>query len=209
MVELIDWNVGRMLESLERSGQRENTLVIFMSDHGEMLGDHGLLLKGCRFYEGLVHVPLIFSWPEKLPQGERRDALVELTDLAPTLLGLAGVEPPPRTAGRDLWPLLSGQTDRHREEVRCIYYDALSMVNPTRTGWRRSRASMIRTDRHKLVVYHGTEPGELFDLQEDPDEYVNLWDDPAHAGVRSELMKRAFDAAAAAADTGPEPTRVF
>ena len=60
-IELIDAQVGRMLDALEQSGQRENTVVIFMSDHGEMLGDHGLTRKGCRFYEGLVHVPLIIS----------------------------------------------------------------------------------------------------------------------------------------------------
>ena len=63
MIEQIDDNVGRMLDALERSGQLENTVVIFTSDHGETLGDHGLLLKGCRFYEGLVRVPLIMSWP--------------------------------------------------------------------------------------------------------------------------------------------------
>ena len=67
MIELIDDNVGRMLDSLERTGQRDNTIVIFMSDHGEALGDHGLLLKGCRFYEGLARVPLIISWPRQFP----------------------------------------------------------------------------------------------------------------------------------------------
>ena len=89
MIELIDDNVGRMLECLERSGQRENTIVIFMSDHGEMLGDHGLLLKGCRFYEGLARVPLIISWPGRFLEGARRSALVELLDIAPTLLEMA------------------------------------------------------------------------------------------------------------------------
>ena len=83
MIELIDDNVGRMLAALERTGQADNTLVIFTSDHGEMLGDHGLLLKGCRFYEGLVHVPLILRWPGQILAGATTDALVELTDLTP------------------------------------------------------------------------------------------------------------------------------
>ena len=89
MIELIDDNVGRMLESLERSGQRDETIVIFMSDHGEMLGDHGLLLKGCRFYEGAVRVPLIIFWPGHFLEGRRRGSLVELLDIAPTLLEAA------------------------------------------------------------------------------------------------------------------------
>ena len=77
MIELIDDQVGRMLDSLERTGQRENTIVIFMSDHGEALGDHGLLLKGCRFYEGLARVPLIISQPGSFLEGARRGALVK------------------------------------------------------------------------------------------------------------------------------------
>src|SRR5690606_20903798 len=79
MISFIDEQVGRMLEALDRTGQRENTLVVFMSDHGEMLGDHGLVRKGCRFYEGLVRVPLILSWPGIVQQGAVRDDLVELT----------------------------------------------------------------------------------------------------------------------------------
>jgi arylsulfatase A-like enzyme len=209
MIELIDWNVGRMMEALERTGQRENTLVIFTSDHGEMLGDHGLLLKGCRLYDSLVRVPLIFSWPGVLPEGRRTDALVELTDIAPTLLDFAGVDGAERMAGKSLRPLLTGKTEEHRRVVRSIYFDALSLVNPERTDFKRSRASMIRTKKHKLCVYHGTGQGELFDMEEDPGEHDNHWNDPAWASLRLELTERAFDAAAKAADTGPEPTRVF
>ena len=69
MIKLIDDQVGRILDALEESGQRDNTVVIFMSDHGETLGDHGLIQKGCRFYEGLVHVPLILSWPGQFAAG--------------------------------------------------------------------------------------------------------------------------------------------
>ena len=77
--------IGGVLGTLDRCGQRDNTLELFMSDHGEMLGDHGLLLKGCRFYEGLVRVPPLFSWPRGLARGVVSDALVELVDVAPTL----------------------------------------------------------------------------------------------------------------------------
>ena len=207
MIELIDDNVGRMLAALERTGQADNTLVIFTSDHGEMLGDHGLLLKGCRFYEGLVHVPLILRWPGQIPAGATTDALVELTDLAPTLLDAAGGDVPRHMAGRSLLPLLRGTTTEHRDAVRCEYYEALSMAPGDRAGWSNSRATMIRDRRYKLAVYHGHPIGELFDLEHDPHEHDNLWDSARHAEVRFDLLRRCFDATAFAIDTGPEATR--
>ena len=181
MIELIDDNVGRMLESLERSGQRDETIVIFMSDHGEMLGDHGLLLKGCRFYEGAVRVPLIIFWPGQFLEGRRRGSLVELLDIAPTLLEAAEVPVPARMQGRALLPLLKDATarDHHRDVARCEFYRTL---NPAaQAHLNGTYATMIRDERYKLVVYHGHEVGELFDLEADPDEFVNLWDDPNHA----------------------------
>ena len=209
MIELIDHNVGRMLDALERTGQAGNTLVIFTSDHGEMLGDHGLLLKGCRFYEGLVHVPLILRWPGQIAAGVTTDALVELTDLAPTLLAAAGLPVPEHMAGRSLLPLLRGATSEHRDEVRSEYYEALRSLRRDRSGWSNSRATMIRDRRYKLAVYHGHPVGELFDLQEDPHEHRNLWNDAGHAELRFEMMRRCFDATAFAIDTGPEVTRGF
>ena len=90
----LDENVGRMIAALEETGQLENTLVIFMSDHGEMLGDHGIYLKGPHFYEAAVHVPLIMQWPDQFQANQRADGLMELTDIAPTLLDAAGIETP-------------------------------------------------------------------------------------------------------------------
>src|SRR4051794_35407050 len=91
MCDLIDVQVGRLLDMLERSGQRENTLVVFMSDHGEMLGDHGFYLKGPFFYEPAVRVPLLISWPGVVRDALRTSALVEMVDLAPTLLEAVGL----------------------------------------------------------------------------------------------------------------------
>ena len=209
MIELIDDNVGRMLDSLERTGQRDNTIVIFMSDHGEALGDHGLLLKGCRFYEGLVRVPLIISQPGSLLEGTRRQALVELLDVAPTLLDLAGVPIPERVQGITLRKLLvdDGAEDFHRDSVRSEYYRA---INPTMAeSYNGTFATMIRDERYKLVVYHGHGLGELFDLETDPDEYDNLWDDPALIGTKTELMRLSFDALALATDIGPRQITWF
>jgi arylsulfatase len=196
-IELIDDQVGRMLAALEASGQRENTIVIFMSDHGEMLGDHGLCLKGCRFYEGAVRVPLIISWPGHLQQGLRSDALVELTDVMPSLLELLELPIPINVHGRSLAPIMTGQADPHtfRDFVRCEYHDALARR-------RDSHANMIVDERFKLVVYHGHEVGELYDLHNDPQEFHNLWDDPAAAQIKWSMMKRIFDAAMLATDEG-------
>ena len=209
MIELIDRSVGAMLDALERTGQAENTLVIFTSDHGDALGDHGLRRKGCRFYDGLVRVPLIFRWPDRACAAIRTSALVELTDLAPALLDFAGLPHPARMQGRSLAPILTGEADpsHHRDVVRSEYFSALCA--PGRQGFVGSRATMLRDDRYKLVVYHNHPVGELFDMTEDPGEFTNLWDDPAHAEVRCALMKQSFDALADCIDLGPEQVARF
>ena len=99
------------------------------------------------------------------PQGIRKRSLVELTDIAPTLVDYAGLEKGERMIGRSLRRLLESEFDAHRKFVRCEYYRALSLLAPGREGWEGSYATMIRTDRYKLVVYHGHESGELFDLE--------------------------------------------
>lgn len=209
MIEQLDDHVGRMMAALERTGQLEETLVIFHSDHGEMLGDHGLLLKGCRFYEGLVHVPMILSWKGVLPEGRRTEALVELTDIAPTLLDYAGVAGADKMAGKSLRALLEGKTDTHRPSVRCEYYRALSPTTPGRENWTGTYATMIRDARYKLITYHGTGKGELFDLESDPGEFDNLWNNPAVANIRFRLVQESFDQTAFAVDPGSEQTLNF
>ena len=203
-IELIDDQVGRMLQALVDSGQRENTIVIFTSDHGEMLGDHGLRLKGCRFYEGAVHIPLIISCPGLYAQGVRSDALVELTDLVPTLLDTIGLPIAEEIQGKSLLPILKGEADPsvHRDFVRCEYHDALDRNYA-------SRANMLFDGRFKLVVYHGHDIGEIYDLENDPDEFQNLWDDPEVESLKLTLIKRLFDAVMLATDDGQPRTGRF
>ena len=209
MIELIDDNVGRMIDALERTGQRANTVIIFMSDHGESLGDHGLVAKGCRFYEGLVRVPLICAWPDQFGAGMVRDALVELTDIAPTLLDLAGLPIPEQMQGRSLLHHLTqgDQPDHHRDYVRCEYYRALNPIANER--FNGSYGTMIRDAQYKLNVYHGHEVGELYDLAADPGEFANRWEDPAYTDVKMRLMKQSFDALALATDVGPKQVTRF
>src|SRR5262249_29180951 len=135
-IELIDAQLGRILQVLDATGQRENTIVVYSTDHGEMLGDHGLTGKGCRFYEGQVHVPLLMSWPKRFRAGLRSPALVGLLDIVPTLLEAVDIRAahdylPAEAKGRSLMPILSGQAspERHRDYVRCEHLDALNLPN--------------------------------------------------------------------------------
>jgi arylsulfatase len=207
MIEQIDDAVGIMLGALERAGQRERTIVIFTSDHGEMLGDHGLMMKGCRFYEGLVRVPLIISWPGHVAGGLVSDAMVELIDIMPSLLDACSLPVPERVQGRSLLPILAGRADphRHRDTVRSEYSRVLNPEAPDAKGrFEGTYATMIRDRRYKLIVYHGHAVGELFDLANDPGEFDNLWNEQAWADVRFDLMKQSFDALAFAQDIGPK-----
>jgi arylsulfatase A-like enzyme len=197
LVTHIDQQVGRLVAALERAGRFERTIFVLNSDHGEMLGDHGLIQKGCRFYEGLVRVPLILSWPGRIRAAQHSDALVELTDLAPTLLEAAGEAVPEWMQGRSLLPMGTGSAplDHHRDTVWCEFFDALAAPDAT-------RATMYRRGRYKLVVYHGHGLGELYDLERDPGEFDNLWDDPEHAALKADLLLDSYAAAMAAVDVG-------
>ena len=193
MIAQIDDQFARLLDALEQTGQRDNTVILFTSDHGEALGDHGLIYKGCRFYEGLVRIPLIFSWPGNFLQDVRSEALVELLDMTATILDLTGVPQPGYSQGKSLLPILRGEAspDEHREFVRSEYFDALDTFF---TGGTGTFATMYRNRRYKLSLYHGHDLGELYDLQEDPWEFDNLWDSSAHAALKSELIEASFDA---------------
>ena len=116
---------------------------------------------------------------------------------------------PPDMAGRSLLPLLRGTTAEHRDEVCCEYHAALRGLHRNLSGWSDTRATMIRNHRYKLAIYHGHPVGELFDLQEDPREHRNLWNEASHAELRFDLLRRCFDATAFAIDTGPEVTCKF
>lgn len=188
LIEHIDDEFGRLMDYLDRTGQRENTVVIFMSDHGEMLGDHGIYWKGGYFYECLVHVPLIISCPGLIPQGVRSSALVELVDLAPTLLDLSGVPIPKYMQGTSFAGILRGNQslDHHKDSVYSEYYFCANMLHEV-------YATMYFDGRYKIAVHHNQAIGELYDLEQDPDEFDNLWDSPNHEALRNRLIKTCFD----------------
>ncbi len=200
MVSLIDDEVHRILATLDELGLRDDTLVIFTSDHGEMLGDHGLLLKGPMLYEGAVRVPLILRWPGHLPAGTRRNELVEWIDLCPTVLEAAGLPPLPRGQGKSLLSLARGEGGWERDWALCEYRNSGHPYDPP------VHMTMLRHRHYKLIVHHGypattrQRTGELYDLQADPMELHNLWDDPAHQQTRTELQELLVDGLVGAED---------
>lgn len=202
MIELIDDQFGRLIDHLEATGQLDDTLIIFHSDHGEMLGDHGLLYKGCRFFEGLVHVPLIFAWRGRIQAGMVSDALVELVDLAPTLLEAAGLEIPTSMQGKSLLPLLTGDAEPHFHKAGVVsqFNDALgSNRTPLPT-----HGTMYFDGRYKSIVYHGLDLGEIYDLKEDPGEFINHWNEPASEDLKLRMLHRHLDAQMATVSPGVE-----
>jgi len=204
-IELVDRQIGRILDALEETGQRQNTIVIYHSDHGYPIGDHGLIGSGCRFYEGFVHVPLIISWPGHFREGLRAKGLVELIDLAPTLLDLLDLPVPDNMHGQSLASVLGGAADAEhiKEGVRSEWYYAFEDYSANRPPLQRTYATMYRNERHKLIVYHGMEIGELYDMQADPNEHKNLWDSPRHRDVKHRLIRASFDQSMLSIDRGP------
>jgi len=187
-IEQIDDKVGELMAFLKEGGYLENTIVLYHSDHGEMLGDHGLYWKGAYVYEQLLHVPMIFSWPGHICQNLQADALVELVDIAPTLLELAGLEVPYYMQGKSLAPILRGEADPHfhKDHIYSEYYFAMRGVHD-------KYISIYFDGRYKIAVHHNDEIGELYDLKEDPNEFKNLWSRPECQMLKLDLMKKCFD----------------
>jgi arylsulfatase A-like enzyme len=202
MIQHLDAQVARILAALKDSGQEEETLVLFHSDHGELLGDHGLVLKGCRFFEGLVHVPMLWRWPGRVQAGLESEALVELVDIAPTLLEAAGIEVPWQMQGRSLLPILEGRADphTHKRHVVSEFKDSIG-GHPD-----HSHGSMVFDGRYKSVVYHGHKVGEIFDHAADPGEFDNLWHDTA---LRAERLQAHLDALAGTISAGPPRSALY
>ncbi len=202
MIDLIDHQFGRLLDYLEQSGQLNNTMIIFTSDHGESLGDHGIYLKGPYFYEGNTHVPLIISYPDKIVGGKESNALVELVDLAPTICDFAGLSYQSQMQGRTLLPLLTEQNSEecHRESIYCEYYNAnINHRDPL------AFLTMVFDGRYKLVKTHGDGIAcELYDLLDDPTETTNRYYDSDFDKIKISMLELMCDRMAQTVDPMPQ-----
>lgn len=196
MITHLDAEVGRVLNALDQAGQTENTVILFLSDHGDMMGDHGLLWKGPYTFQGCTRIPTIVSAPGQ-PGGRFGEALISQIDLFPSLADLCDIPLPgsdwaetptpfSRGALRPMHPypglswkgLLDGATGAIRSSV------VIENDEPT-SGYR---ARSLVTDSHRLTIYPGSGEGELFDLHQDPGEQFNLWFKPDNAPLRGELL---------------------
>jgi len=179
-VTMIDKQVGEILDALERRGVLDDTIVIFTSDHGDCLGDHGHSQKW-NMYQSTVHVPALVFGPGRIPEGKRVSDPVALFDFGPTILEFAGVQVPSWMAATALQPYFNDAPAPERKRVYAEHSnDALL------TGTRLM--TMIRDGSMKLVHFVDAEKGTLFDLNADPYEQTNLWDDPAHRKTRDWLI---------------------
>jgi len=178
-ITTVDEKTDEILDALEEHGYLENSLVIFCSDHGEMLGDHSLAYKWL-MYDPITHIPLIIRFPNMARQGTQVEDLVSLIDLGPTILEAAGLTVPTHLEGRSLLPY-SDQAEARlvspREYVFC----------------EDNYQIMMRSRTHKMVYYIGQEEGELYDLTNDADELWNLWTDPKHEEIKTILLTRLLD----------------
>ena len=201
MIACVDDAIGAVLGALDRSGKRDDTVVIFTSDHGDHLGDHRLMLKGAEQYQSIVRVPFIWSDPQAARQPKRTDALGSTMDIGTTVLERAKVEPASGMQAKSLLPALDGKSVR---DLVFIQYDHQASSPGTDVP---ARVHSLIDGRYRLSVFHGTGWGELYDLTNDPGEFENLWDDPAHFATRARMIERLLLTEIENVDRVPLPTR--
>jgi arylsulfatase A-like enzyme len=198
VIASVDDNLGRVLDYLDETGLAENTIVIYTSDQGFFLGDHGWYDKRW-MYEQSLRAPLIVRWPGVVEPGSRSSALVQNLDFAETFLDIAGVAIPEQMQGKSIAPLLRGQgdDDTFRDGAYYHYYE---YPQPHRVPAHYG----VRTKRYKLIRYPMFDSWELFDLEKDPQELHSLYEDAAYEDVRLRLTARLGELQAQYGETEPE-----
>jgi len=188
MVSQMDHHVGRIIDYLEKAGLLDNTLVVFTSDHGDYMGNHGLWWKGLPAFEDIHKVPFIVSHPQCKGPGKKSDAIQSIVDLGATFLEAAGIDIPVGIQG-------VSQLNSWLDAAACSRKWAMVEFRPTESPFKQ--VTYINY-RYKLVVYHSRPYGELYDLQKDPDQYNNMW---AKAGISQTKNKLLTDLVAAQMET--------
>jgi arylsulfatase A-like enzyme len=200
MIAMIDDAVGRVLGRLASAGLADDTIVIFTTDHGDFLGDHRLMLKGPAHFDGITHVPFIWAEPGDGRGARTSDVLGGTLDIAATLLDRARVQPYNGIQGESLLPAISGET---------IVRDSMVIEDDQQRSVlghaSPPRLRTIVTRRWRMSIAQGDIWGELYDLENDPHEMDNLFDDPRHRAVRAELMEKLAYRQMELADRSPLP----
>ena len=181
-VSLIDAQIGRIRQALADRGLLDNSVIIFTSDHGDTLTDHFSSQKWT-MYDSVTRVPALVWAPDRFAGGRRVAEQIEWFDLAGTILDLAGAEFPDPFEAQTLVPALEGREFAGRE------YVFSEMGRWDRVGLTTDYMTMVRSHQWKLVHFIDQPHGQLFDLAKDPDELENLWHDPEHGAIRSELIQ--------------------
>lgn len=188
MVSLLDEQIGRILQSLRETGLDRDTLVVFLSDHGDYLGDHGMFGKGFH-YDSVLRTPLIIAGPDVVA-GRKCDGMASTVDLAPTLLEYAKVSPPPAVQGVSMCNSLTGDAPLPRDAVLTENDDDIAVM----------RVRTLTTCQWKITWYCNSQDGELYDRQQDPDERINRWHDPQLSDVKSQLIQHLLEHVVCAVD---------
>ncbi len=203
MTTAIDTSVGQIVDHLKATGRYEDTIFVFMSDHGEAMGDHKMFNKGPFHYDGVIKVPMVMAYPAKMKKGQVSHAFAQTMDFMPTILDLAGVPYPDpevpdwqgfaadhfplydenslsRLVGNSLKPILSGEAE--------MVQDYILVEDDDDT--RRIMVRTVVTDDYKLSVFMGRTDGVLFDRKKDPEERTNVWNDPDYAAIKGMMMEK-------------------
>ena len=174
-VTFIDDSIGRILKTLDELNIRENTLIVFIADHGDMLGDHGLYFKGVAYRQS-ASVPLIINWPDHAQAGKVVEEIVQEIDVLPTVLDLAGLETPPGVQGRSQAATVTTDDADTGYEYAYIEHAGSDYT--------------LRSLRWRFTLYPGKDCGELYDLEADPDEFINLWDKADYQDRKAQLTSK-------------------
>jgi arylsulfatase A-like enzyme len=195
MITMIDDAIGRVLNRLDELGLANDTVVIFTSDHGDYMGDHGLMLKLLLHYQGIIRVPFIWHDPSEPTGGQTDSGLASSIDIGPTMLARAGIQPFNGIQGRDLH---SSQSP----EAVIIEEDSQRLM----TGFDRpQRVRTVVTDQYRMSLREGEDWNELYDLLDDPGETKNLYDDPQGIAARQKLTEVMLRRMIALQDRAPLP----
>lgn len=180
MISMMDKYIGKILDKIDELGIADHTIIVFTSDHGHFFGQHGLHYKGGFHYEDLIRVPFIVRYPGQVDAGKVSEAIQSLVDLAPTFLDFTNTPIPYHMTGISQKEVWEGSKELVRDHAICEFRHEPTTIHQ----------KTYVDKKYKITVYYNQTYGELFDLENDPNEYNNLWDDPGYMHIKMELLMK-------------------